>query len=122
MGRFHFIIVGAVLVAALVSGDSLLSAAKGQRKAAPDVRTDFSAAKKITVVARKFDPQQLTPLAGATVKNLGGTHCIVGRVIGSINGEDWRKGTVIWIPVTDVFQLVEFDSLEQLKKALKFTK
>lgn len=122
MGKYQFIALGVVIVIAL-SGDGPVSGAKNKNQKRPaDARTNFTPAKSITVVARKFDPQQLVPLQGATVKKLGSVHCLVGRVIGSINGEDWRKGTVVWIPVQDIFQLVEFDNLEQLKKVLKFTK
>jgi hypothetical protein len=112
-------IMAAALVVAGLAATNLVSGARGQKRR-PEIRIEFG--KRITVVAMKFDPQQLTPMDGVTVKKLGDMTFLVGRVIGSINGEDWRKGTTVWIPVRDIYQLVEFDNLDQVKKVLKFTK
>jgi hypothetical protein len=118
MSKSWWVAAGA-LVAVVLVGSNWVCAAKGQKRR-PEVRIEF--AKKITVIAMKFDPQQLTPMDSVTIKRLGEKTFLVGRVIGSINGEDWRKGTTVWIPVQDIHQLVEFDNVEQLKKVLKFTK
>lgn len=62
------------------------------------------------------------PAFGATVTEpsirvLGGRSFIVGRTYDTGHPGEWRKGAMIWVPVSQVVQIVEFATVEEYKAA-----
>ena len=60
-----------------------------------------------------------TALQGPSIKRLGEVDFLSGQVAGSTAGTDWRLGAVVWIPVADIHEMVEFKDLREAKRALR---
>ena len=103
-----------VLAAGLAAGAGL-AAAKDDKPAPPEV--PFKG--KVAVFSiRKDEAKKITALEGPAVKRLGDVDFLTGRVVGSTAEGDWRVGAVIWVPVVDLGEVVEFRDLREAKKGL----
>src|SRR5687767_7356022 len=72
-------------------------------------------------LARKIFTVNLDGDAGAVVENAefvaaGGRHFIVGTGV-NMGNSDWREGARVWLPVDAVIQCVEFENIDEAKRA-----
>jgi len=74
--------------------------------------------RKVVVFALRKDASKLTALQAPQVRRLGDIDFLTGQVVGS-SGEDWRFGAVIWVPVADLGELVEFKDLKEAKRVVR---
>lgn len=71
---------------------------------------------KILVVGLQSSPSMGVTLKEARAERVGGREFLVGTAIDTGDNAEWRAGRAVWIALDDVLQIVEFDSLEQLKE------
>jgi hypothetical protein len=72
---------------------------------------------KVIVFALKKDAQK-TALQDPSIKRLGEINFLTGQVAGNTEDRDWRMGTVVWVPLANVREIVEFKDLRDAKRAL----
>jgi len=112
--RFWAVVV--VVAVGLVAGARMAANAEDPKK--PVVEEPFKG--KVVVFAIRKDANKLTALQGPQVKRLGDTDFLMGQVVGS-TGEDWRLGAVVWVPVGDLGEVVEFKDLRDAKRVLRLS-
>jgi hypothetical protein len=113
MSRCWYVVAAPVAALALfVSGKSLSADPKNQSKGAADVF-----AGKILSISSKGVSEYGAVLEKVTVRELGGKSFLVGTAVDTGDGEAWTKGRVTWFQVDEAGQIVEFDNVDQLKRA-----
>ena len=106
-------------MAAAACGVAALAAlALSPSRAAEDARPDADLFAKKIVYVEPRNGADATALEKAQVRKLQGASYIVGAVVPAFDDE-WLAGRKTWIAMDTVARLVEFDSLDELKKALK---
>lgn len=79
-------------------------------------RVEFSG--KVIVVTLKSDPEYAAYLQNVETRMMGGSLFLVG--VGVETGfDDWTAGRRTWVAMDDVSQVIEFDTVADLKKALE---
>jgi hypothetical protein len=91
-------------------------AANAQAPKPPPAEAPFKG--KVVVFALKKDAEKATALQEPSIKRLGEIDFLTGQVVGS-SAADWRLGAVVWIPVTDLAEVVEFKDLREAKRVLR---
>lgn len=71
---------------------------------------------KVLVVGMQSSPSKGATLKQVRVERIGGREFLVGTAIDTGHDAEWRADRVVWIALEDVLQIVEFDSLEELKQ------
>jgi len=74
---------------------------------------------KVVVFAHKKYPEKTIALKDPSIKRLGEVDFLTGQVAGSTDDRDWRVGAVVWIPVADIHEMVEFKDLREAKRVLR---
>jgi hypothetical protein len=52
----------------------------------------------------------------AATRQLGGRSFVVGEAVKTGHPREWRAGKVVWIPVDEITQMVEFESADALRE------
>ena len=106
------------IAAAALGVAALAALALPPSRAADEVKDDADVfAKKIVYVEPRHGGDA-TALEKARVRKLLGSNYIVGNVVPAFDDE-WAAGRKAWIAMDTVAKLIEFDSVDELKKALK---
>ncbi|MBI1917659.1 MAG: hypothetical protein HYS12_23435 [Planctomycetes bacterium] len=92
-------------------------AANAQAPKPPAVEAPFKG--KVVVFALKKDSEKSTALQEPSIKRLGEVDFLTGQVAGSTAATDWRLGAVVWVPVADIGEMVEFKDLREAKRVLR---
>ena len=71
---------------------------------------------KVLVVGMQSSPSKGATLKQVRVERIGDREFLVGTAIDTGHDAEWRADRVVWIALEDVLQIVEFDSLEELKQ------
>ncbi len=111
--------IAAVLIVVLVvlGGFRFVAEARDDKKPSPADK-DFTG--KVVAVLLKYDNQQsfVNAIQDARIKRLGDTYFLTGKVVGTSRDVAWKKGAVVWLPLHEVTQIVEYDSLDEVRKAV----
>lgn len=83
----------------------------GQEKAPP-----LAFAGKIVLLQSKSHP---VTIENPVVKQLGDRWFVTGKSVRSEVARDWFVGSTVWMPVTEVDTIAEFEDMEQLRKILR---
>ena len=85
--------------------------------AAPVAAEDAPFKGKALVVT--VESKAALPLEHARIRKLGDRSFLVGKGFDDGHPANWTKGRIAWIPMNRVQMIVEFESVEELKKAFK---
>jgi hypothetical protein len=118
MSKYWFIGLLASVVFGLV-GIGFVSRA-GDTREAVQPQVDFSG--KTVLVFSRTDPHAFTALTNVTVKRLGDSVYLVGKVANSSGQRLRPTGVTLWLPLGDVGEIAEFDTMDELKKVIRFEK
>jgi len=77
---------------------------------------------KVVVFALKkhADAEKVIALQDPSIKRLGETDFLTGQMVGSSDA-NWRLGAVVWIPVADLSEVVEFKDLREAKRVIRLS-
>lgn len=118
MPRWFLLTLSLILAAAWLYGDD-----GGQPGAAAPKPTRPAASVaglqgRALAITIKSDPTYGIYLEDARIVELGGRPFLVGLGVDSGAGE-WTAGRRSWVAVDDISEIVEFDSVEELRKTLE---
>jgi hypothetical protein len=65
------------------------------------------------------DSHSSFPLENVQVRKMGDRSFLVGKGVDLGNPANWTKGRNLWLPMSHVVCIVEFGSVEEMKKAKK---
>lgn len=85
--------------------------------AAPAPADDAPFKGKVLVVTMDYRSSSL--LEHAQVRKIGDRSFLVGKGVDDGHPANWTKGQIIWLPMARVDLIVEFGSVEEMKKARK---
>jgi hypothetical protein len=94
----------------------LLCVACTQPLAAQTSKGQGGLAGKVVVVSVKSSPTMGATLKQVRVERVGSREFLVGTQVEAGTNDDWRTGRVVWLALDDILQIVEFDSVEDLKQ------
>ncbi len=106
----------AILIVAVGLGVAARMAANAQPPKPPAAEVPFKG--KVVVFAHKKYAEKTIALQNPSIKRLGEVDFLTGQVAGSTDDRDWRVGAVVWIPVADIHEMVEFKDLREAKRVL----
>ena len=92
------------------------SSSQDAAKPAPAADKDFAG--KFLVISFKSAAQHGAVLEKAQVKRLGDQSFLVGKAVDDGQEGNWQKGRTVWLALGDLAAIVEFDDLEQLRRAM----
>lgn len=70
--------------------------------------------KKLLVISVKSDPSMGAILQNTCIRKIGGQEFLVGEAADIKQAGEWRKGKTVWISLSSLLQIVEFNSVEEL--------
>src|SRR5437660_11092626 len=73
---------------------------------------------KVVVFTPNKHEAATVALQGPSIKRLGELDFLTGQVAGSTADGDWRVRAVLWIPLADIKEMVEFKDLREAKRAV----
>lgn len=79
-------------------------------------RSEFSG--KVIVITLKSDPEYAAYLQNVETRAVGRNLFLVGEGV-EAGFDDWTAGRRTWVAMDDVSQVIEFDTVADLKKALE---
>jgi len=91
------------------------SAAFASEKVSPCQNEPFS--KKLLVISAKSDPNMGAILQNTCIRKIGSQEFLVGEAADIKQAGEWRKGKTVWISLSGLIQIVEFNSVEELLAA-----
>ena len=110
--------VVAALAVALAAGARLAATGQGPKPEPKQPAAEAPFKGKVVLFALRKDPQKTTALQDARVRRLGEVDFLTGLVVGS-SGGDWRINAVVWVPVADLYEVVEFKDLREAKRVVR---
>jgi hypothetical protein len=105
-----------ILALPLVFGYCLLPLMRTST-AAPVAPEDAPFKGKVLVVT--MESKATLPLEHARIRKLGDRAFLVGKGCDERHPANWTKGQIVWIPMNRVEMIVEFESVEEMKKAVQ---
>lgn len=66
-----------------------------------------------------LDSRSSIPLEKAQVRKLGDASFLVGKGSEDLQGHHWAKNRTVWLPMSRVEMITEFDNTDEMKKAWK---
>jgi hypothetical protein len=108
---------GIGVAALIVLGPFALGALLGADEPKAAAARNGDLAGKVLVITMKGQPDQGVVLDKVQVKQLGDQWFVVGKVLEDAPGRPWSKGRTMWVPLTNVASMVEFDDAGQLRRA-----
>ena len=91
---------------------TLASKVPGQQKVREADQSPFH--NKVLVVQTKSEPEFAGVIEAARVRHLGKADFLVGKGAG---GDHWASGRTIWVAMSDISRMIEFDSVEEYERA-----
>ena len=73
---------------------------------------------KVVAFTYTKHPEKTIALQDPSIKRLGEVDFLTGLVAGSTDAGDWRMGAVVWIPLIDVREMVEFKDIREARRVL----
>lgn len=70
----------------------------------------------IVILSKSIDESGVILLDPAN-KKIGQVDFLVGAAADSGHPDDWTKGRIVWMPIDDIAQLVEFKSIEDARES-----
>ncbi|MBX3441643.1 MAG: hypothetical protein KF774_04490 [Planctomyces sp.] len=111
-----------MLVLGAILGLSVVGAQDDAAPDAPEGASRLPFQSKIVAVTLLSDVKDLLLMTDLTEQALGDRLYLVGQGVDDGETSDWRNGKRIWIPMDDIQQIIEFESVEAFRESLESRK